>query len=107
MSSKRRHLSLKEKDPALTGSCALAIMTKAPLGGRVKTRLTPPLTPPEAAAMNSCFLQDIAATITNAGAQTRGVGCYTPVGSEEMFQGLLPPTFSLLRQREGHFGDRL
>ena len=107
MSSGHRHLSPKEKDPALIGSCALAIMTKAPLGGRVKTRLTPPLTPPEAAALNRCFLQDIAATITDAGAQTRGVGCYTPVGSEEMFQGFLPPTFSLLPQRDGHFGDRL
>jgi rSAM/selenodomain-associated transferase 1 len=107
MSFGHRHLSTKEKDPALTGVCALTIMTKVPLGGRVKTRLTPPLRPEEAAALNSCFLQDIATAITAAGAQTRGVGCYTPVGSGEMFQGLLPPTFSLLPQRDGHFGDRL
>jgi len=95
------------KDPAMAGSCALAIMTKAPVGGQVKTRLTPPLTPAEAAALNGCFLQDIAVTIADAGTQTRGVGCYTPVGSEEIFQSILPPTFLLLPQRGGHFGERL
>src|SRR3989442_1047347 len=39
-------------DPAmprteLNGVCALAVMTKAPRPGQVKTRLTPPLSPPE------------------------------------------------------------
>ena len=45
------------------GLCALAVMTKAPQAGRVKTRLTPPLTPHEAAALNTCFLRDTAAAL--------------------------------------------
>ena len=45
------------------GLCALAVMTKAPQAGKVKTRLTPPLSPEEAAALNTCFLRDTAAAI--------------------------------------------
>jgi rSAM/selenodomain-associated transferase 1 len=82
-------------------------MTKAPLAGRVKTRLTPPLTPIEAAALNGCFLQDIATALTNAGTRTQGVGCYTPRGTEKMYQDLLPQSFLLLAQRDKSFGERL
>jgi uncharacterized protein len=46
--------------------CALAVMTKAPQAGRVKTRLVPPLTPEEAANLNKCFLRDTAAAISSA-----------------------------------------
>jgi uncharacterized protein len=48
------------------GVCALAVMTKAPQAGRVKTRLVPPLTPEEAAELNKCFLRDTAAAISSA-----------------------------------------
>ena len=46
------------------GRCALAVMTKAPQAGRVKTRLVPPLTPGEAAELNKCFLRDTVAAIS-------------------------------------------
>jgi len=46
--------------------CALAVMTKAPQAGQVKTRLVPPLTPEEAAELNKYFLRDTAAAISNA-----------------------------------------
>ncbi|HJY54652.1 MAG TPA: hypothetical protein VKD89_11560, partial [Candidatus Udaeobacter sp.] len=46
------------------GVCALAVMTKAPQAGRVKTRLVPPLTPEEAAELNKCFLRDRASAIS-------------------------------------------
>src|SRR6185369_14551477 len=46
------------------GLCALAVMTKAPQAGRVKTRLVPPLTPEQAAELNKCFLRDTAAAIS-------------------------------------------
>src|SRR6187399_2200003 len=46
------------------GVCALAVMTKAPQAGRVKTRLVPPLTPEQAAELNKCFLRDTAAAIS-------------------------------------------
>ena len=48
------------------GVCALAVMTKAPRAGRVKTRLVPPLTPEEAAELNKCFLRDTAVAISSA-----------------------------------------
>ena len=44
--------------------CALAVMTKAPQAGRVKTRLIPPLTPEDAAELNRCFLRDTATAIS-------------------------------------------
>src|SRR5947209_1936995 len=43
--------------------CALAVMTKAPRAGHVKTRLVPPLSHDEAAQLNACFLRDTAAAI--------------------------------------------
>jgi uncharacterized protein len=94
-------------DSTASGKCALAIMTKAPRPGEVKTRLTPPLTPPEAAALNQSFLQDIAATVMQAGGNTTGIACYTPIGCEAIYQGILPSGFALLPQRGATFGDRL
>lgn len=89
--------------------CALGIMTKAPEPGKVKTRLTPPLAPEEAAEMNKCFLQDIAQSITTACQQShsRGVGVYTPLGAESAYEGILPPDFFLVPQRGHDFGERL
>ncbi len=90
------------------GLCALGIMTKAPRAGTVKTRLQPPLTADEAAALNICFLRDTAAGITAAGNYARGVGIYTPLGSEADYTEILPPEFCLLPQQPGNdFGERL
>ncbi len=94
------------------GLCALAIMTKAPRAGTVKTRLQPPLTGEEAAALNICFLRDTAAALHGASfAEERrcaqGVGVYTPAGAEGDYAGILPPDFLLLPQRGDDFGERL
>jgi rSAM/selenodomain-associated transferase 1 len=40
------------------GAAALLVFAKAPVPGAVKTRLTPPLTPGEAAALADAFLRD-------------------------------------------------
>src|SRR2546430_9166131 len=90
--------------------CALAIMTKAPRAGEVKTRLVPPLTAEEAAKLNICFLRDTASAIAQACDRTgraRGVGVYTPVGAESAYIDILPPDFDLLLQRGDGFGERL
>jgi len=91
------------------GLCALAVMTKAPQAGRVKTRLVPPLTPEEAAELNKCFLRDTTVAISNAaGADTAcGIAVYTPVGAESAYTDILPADFSLLPQRGDKFGERL
>ena len=91
------------------GLGALAVMTKAPQAGRVKTRLTPPLTPEEAAALNTCFLRDTAVAIAQVAARghAKGIGVYTPVGAETAYQGILPDEFDLLPQRGDGFDERL
>ncbi|MEO8043652.1 MAG: TIGR04282 family arsenosugar biosynthesis glycosyltransferase [Spartobacteria bacterium] len=87
--------------------CALAIMTKAPRAGQVKTRLTPPLTGEEAAALNVCFLRDLSASIDYADLRSRGIGCYTPVDAKRVYRDILPPNFQLMAQRETDLGHRL
>ena len=84
-------------------------MTKAPRAGKVKTRLTPPLTPDEAAALNVCFLRDTTAAISEAAANglARGIAVYTPVGAEAAYAGILPEEFELVPQRGDDFGERL
>jgi rSAM/selenodomain-associated transferase 1 len=91
------------------GLCALAIMAKVPRPGKVKTRLAPPLTLEQSAALNTCFLRDTTANIAAVAAQgnASGIICYTPVGDEEAFDGLLPDGFSLIAQRGDGFGERL
>jgi hypothetical protein len=88
--------------------CALAVMTKAPRAGQVKTRLVPPLSPEEAAQLNICFLRDTAAAITKArGTTARGVGVYTPIGAEAAYSDILSGDFDLVPQRGDGFGERL
>ena len=82
-------------------------MTKAPRAGQVKTRLSPPLTAKEAAALNICFLRDTAAAILQAGSGGQGIGCFTPADAAKEFTTILPSAFYLLAQREGEFGERL
>src|SRR5205809_5651772 len=105
-----RHRVLDPATHALIGNdlCALAVMTKAPRAGQVKTRLVPPLTPEEAAQLNVCFLRDTAAAISKACAtNARGIGVYTPVGSEAAYIDIFPRDFELLPQRGNGFGERL
>ena len=119
-------------DRGARGLCALAVMTKAPQAGRVKTRLVPPLTPQEAAELNKCFLRDTAAAISSvcsrrsvsdegemdfkykasashseAATAACAVAVYTPAGAESAYNDILPADFSLLPQRGDKFGERL
>jgi uncharacterized protein len=89
------------------GFCALAIMTKAPRAGTVKTRLQPLLTPAEAAELNICFLRDMADAISEVGEHAKGVGVFTPPDSEKEYEGVLPSHFDLIPQRGDEFGERL
>ena len=126
-----RTLYPNRPDRGVRSLCALAVMTKAPQPGRVKTRLVPPLTPEEAAELNKCFLRDTAATILSAcsrrpagdegkmdfkpevGASHSeataacGIAAYTPAGAESAYTDILPTAFSLLPQRGDKFGERL
>jgi rSAM/selenodomain-associated transferase 1 len=102
---------LHPDDPKVERSsvCALAVMAKAPRAGKVKTRLSPPLTLEESAALNICFLRDTTANIADVVAKGSAAGLisYTPVGDEAAFDGLLPKEFALIPQRGHSFGERL
>lgn len=89
--------------------CALGLMAKAPIAGAVKTRLQPPLTAREAAALNICFLRDMAANIQTVSETeaASGLMVYTPAGAESAFDGVLPEGFELLVQRGSSLGERL
>ena len=81
---------------------------KAPIAGAVKTRLTPPLTPEEAASLSICFLRDMTTNLANLdGDRTGAVALYTPAGAEEILQNLLPKNFKLVPQQGETLGDRL
>jgi rSAM/selenodomain-associated transferase 1 len=97
---------------AVAGSanyCALTVMAKAPRPGKVKTRLSPPLTPEQSSALNICFIKDTTENIhqVTQAAPCAGLIAYTPVGDEEAFEGLLPSGFRLVAQRGEGFGERL
>jgi rSAM/selenodomain-associated transferase 1 len=97
------------KNPALASNCALAVMAKAPRAGKVKTRLSPPLTLEQSAELNICFLKDTTRNIADVASTSAAVGlvCYTPVGDEGLFDDLLPEGFALIPQRGDTFGERL
>lgn len=96
-------------DAARQDQCALVVMAKAPRAGKVKTRLSPPLTSAEAADLNICFLRDTTQNLADVSASGAAAGLisYTPAGDEAAFDGLLPAGFSLVLQRGDGFGERL
>ncbi len=81
-------------------------MAKASSPGRTKTRLTPPLTPQEAAELNTTFLKDITDNIARAARQTpiATYMAFGPPGSEPFFREHLPADVGLVEAWLGHFG---
>ena len=83
---------------ATKDTCAIAVMAKASIPGLTKTRLAPPLTADEAAALNTAFLRDIADKLLAAGATSNVFGymAYAPAGSQSFFQKTMPPEIGLI-----------
>ena len=82
----------------MTTSCAIGVMAKAPQAGRSKTRLCPPLTAEEAAAMSAAFLRD---TTENMAAAARRApiapyAAYAPAGTEALLRRCLADGTALL-----------
>lgn len=93
----------------LIARCGIAIMAKASAPGRTKTRLVPPLTFDEAAALNTAFLQDIADNLLRAAryASIAGYAAVAPRGAEDFFHGVLPAAIGLIDACLPNFGDCL
>ncbi len=88
-----------------SASCGIAVMAKASMPGRTKTRLVPPLTYEEAAAFNTAFLKDVAANIIAAAreAEIAGYMAFGPPGSEPFFRDNLPPSHRIDRSLASGF----
>ena len=77
------------------------VMAKAPVAGRVKTRLCPPCTPQEAAALAEAALADTLDAVASCGAGRRIVALDGAPGP------WLPPGFEVIPQVDGPFDRRL
>lgn len=99
--------------PKPASSIGIAVMAKASMPGLTKTRLVPPLTYDEAAALNTAFLQDMTDTMLRAAGRAAphagiaGYAAYGPPGSEEFFRRNFPESIGLIEAWLPHFGDCL
>jgi rSAM/selenodomain-associated transferase 1 len=84
---------------------AVAVMAKAPEPGVVKTRLCPPLSPREAAALARAFLRDRIAQVDTLGDVGRFVA-FAPASARAAFERLAPG-FTLLPQHGEDLGQRM
>lgn len=79
----------------------LLVIAKSPVPGRVKTRLTPPCTPEQAAALAEAALADTLATLDRVPAGRRLLVLEGEAGP------WLPPGWQVVRQSEGGLDERL
>lgn len=85
---------------------AVVLMAKAPVAGKVKTRLSPPLDPRESAALYACMLGDTAAEIITL-ARVRRYLFLDPPGSADSLRGAPFTSFERFPQRGKDLGDRM
>jgi rSAM/selenodomain-associated transferase 1 len=79
----------------------LLVMAKAPVPGRVKTRLVPPCTPDQAAGIAAAALADTLDAVARCGAARRVLSLDGAPGE------WLPPGFDVVAQRGATFAERL
>jgi hypothetical protein len=77
------------------------VIAKEPVPGRVKTRLTPPFTPAEAAALAEAALADTLAAVADANLTRRVLALDGAPGR------WLPPGFDVIGQRGGGLDERI
>ncbi|MEL6182318.1 MAG: TIGR04282 family arsenosugar biosynthesis glycosyltransferase [Myxococcota bacterium] len=88
----------------------LTMFAKAPVAGRVKTRLQPPLSPEEAAELHRCFLLDQAERLL--GREAEELGLTTRVSAaldpdHEAFRIISAMGIAVVPQRGQDLGDRM
>ncbi|MFJ7903713.1 DUF2064 domain-containing protein [Streptomyces sp. NPDC096198] len=86
---------------AVAGPLTLLVIAKEPVPGRVKTRLTPPYTPREAAALAEAALADTLHTVLRVPARRRVLVLDGAPGA------WLPPGFDVVPQAPGGLDERI
>lgn len=96
-------------DSHVSESCAIAVMAKASMPGRVKTRLMPVVSAELAADLNTAFLRDIADNLLRAASHVyiSPQMAFAPAGSEPFFARTLPPGIGLIETVAPDFGQCL
>ena len=84
---------------------ALIVVAKQPAPGQTKTRLSPPLSMEQAAALYECFLKDTLDQIRQVN-EVQRVIAYLPLDATDHFHRLAPD-FQLIPQYGQQLGDRL
>jgi hypothetical protein len=81
-------------------------MAKASIPGRTKTRLTPTLSPEQAADLNTAFLRDVADNLLAAAALASIAPwmAYSPAGCQDFFARTMPDGVGLLETVAPDFG---
>jgi rSAM/selenodomain-associated transferase 1 len=105
MTAQRALLLERARQPCPPSRGVIAVMAKAPRPGRVKTRLTPPLSRAGSARLARCFLLDTIAGVAQV-ERARRVVLYTPRTSRQLFRRMAGG-FILVPQRSGDLGRRL
>jgi rSAM/selenodomain-associated transferase 1 len=85
---------------------SLLLFARAPEQGKVKTRLVPPLSEPEALELYRAFLEDAAASYASPG-RWRSVLDAEPDPDEATLVALFPHPWSRRKQAAGDLGERL
>lgn len=84
----------------------LVVVAKAPMPAKVKTRLSPELSPDEATSLYRCFIRDRIREISRLKDIDLAIS-YTPTDSKEFFIRFLSNGFQLFPQRGKDLGQRL
>jgi len=84
---------------------ALIVVGKAPVAGKTKTRLVPPLSHEDAAALSTAFLIDTLSTALSLGWERTTL--VHPRGQASLLQGLVDPQVHLLEQPKDGLADAL
>ena len=89
-----------------TRANALAVMAKAPVPGSVKTRMVPPLTQKQAAALYRAILRDQLEHLTRLAAIDLYVA-FTPDDAAALMKSVVPAAFECFPQRGEDLGERM
>jgi rSAM/selenodomain-associated transferase 1 len=84
----------------------LVVMTKAPVPGKVKTRLTPPLSHDDAAMLYKHFLQDRIEQMLLLDDVDKAIA-YTPESAEPLFKAYATNQYAIFPQQGRNLGERM